>query len=189
MRRRPRKLTRSRLRNGALYHLERYGSSEAQLRRVLRRRVDRSLAAHAADEDDGGDERAVWIAYVDELLVELKGLGLIDDARLAAARARSLQQRGRSRAAIRANLRAKGLSSAVVDDALDALEGDGERHAAIRFAKRRRLGPFAPPEVRAERRRRHLAAMGRAGFDYGLARSIVEGDADELLEELPVRGW
>ena len=52
--------------------------------------------------------------------------------------------------------------------------------AAWRLARRRRFGPYRG-DNRAERRDRDLAAMGRAGFGYGIAKTII--DADQTLEE------
>jgi len=54
-------------------------------------------------------------------------------------------------------------------------------------ARRRRLGPYRMPEVRAERRDKDLAALARAGFDYDTARRVIEAetldDLDRLLSE------
>jgi regulatory protein len=50
--------------------------------------------------------------------------------------------------------------------------------AALALAKRRRLGPFRSPGVRAANRMRDLAALGRAGFAYDIARQVIDGDPD-----------
>ena len=79
----------------------------------------------------------------------------------------------------------KGVPRDLVDEALEALvetleDDDPDRSAAWTYARRRRLGPYRrDPEVRAERREKDLAAMGRAGFPWGLARAIVDGTPPE----------
>jgi regulatory protein len=65
---------------------------------------------------------------------------------------------------------------------------DGEAvEAALRFAQRRRIGPFAAaPPVDPKARDKAIGAMIRAGHAFGLARAIVElapgeeFDRDEL---------
>ncbi|HEY9537533.1 MAG TPA: hypothetical protein VIS03_08050, partial [Kiloniellaceae bacterium] len=62
---------------------------------------------------------------------------------------------------------------------------DVELRAALRYARRRRLGPFrleSGPDDRAERRERDLAALGRRGFDYETARRIIDSDDPAALE-------
>lgn len=59
---------------------------------------------------------------------------------------------------------------------------DPELAAATTYARRRRLGPWGPAATRAERRPRDLAALGRAGFGYQVARKVVEADDAEALE-------
>ena len=61
----PRKLSERSLENAALHHLRRYAASTAQLRRVLMRRVDRSLRVHGGDRD----EAARWVEALLEKLV------------------------------------------------------------------------------------------------------------------------
>ena len=60
---------------------------------------------------------------------------------------------------------------------------DPELAAVIAYARRRRLGPWAPAEVRAGRQERDLAALARAGFSYRVARMVVEASDPSTLEE------
>jgi regulatory protein len=67
--------------------------------------------------------------------------------------------------------------------------GETDLRAALRFAKRRRLGPFRTPKERATRRERDLAALGRAGFSYEVARAVVDAPtADALALRLSAEG-
>ena len=73
----------------------------------------------------------------------------------------------------------------MVDDALQALAesvGDVELAAACTWARKRRLGPWSrEPVTDPDLRRKQLARFGRAGFNYGTAKRVLEAsDPDEL---------
>jgi regulatory protein len=181
----PKPATPERLAKAALAYLERYATSAENLRRVLMRRVDRSARAH-------GTDRAAGIAEIEALVQRYRGAGLLDDARFAEGRVASLRRQGGSARKIRAALAAKGVAGAIVDRALAGHAEEAGRAgaaddlaAALAFARRRRLGPYRPPGARAALRERDLAALGRAGFGYEVARRVVgAADADELEAEI-----
>ena len=177
----PKKATKSHLENAALYYVERFSSTAESLRQVLNRRVHRSAHYHDTDIEEGLD-------WVGDIVERFQRSGLVDDRLFAQARARSLLQRGNSTKTIRMKLFAKGVSSELIDDALSLLTeeaGEGgtvEQQAALRLAKRRRLGPFCDPSRRSENREKHLAALARAGFSYDVALQIIDAEnADELF--------
>jgi regulatory protein len=177
-RRQPLKATPEGLERSALYYLERYDSSSGHLRRLLRRKIQLSARIHGTDPEEGR-------AAVERLIARFTGLGLLDDARYARERVRSLLARGTSGAMIRARLRAKSLPADLVEAALAEATGDDAGHelrAALRYARRRRLGPYRLQD-RAERREKDLAALGRQGFDYETARRIVDSDDPAALED------
>lgn len=184
----PRKVSPQSLENAALYYLARFSAPSAHLRRVLLRRVERSIRVH------GGDA-TVARQWVDALIKRFRRSGLLDDAAYAAGKARSLRRRGTSSAIISRALRAKGLSATETDAALaDLAEEDGqsasdhEFAAAARLAQRKRLGPFRTvAATRAELRQRDMAALARAGFGYDVARRIIDAESADSLEEM-IRG-
>lgn len=182
----PRKVSAQSLENAALFYLARFSAPSAQLRRVLLRRVDRSVKAHGTDAAEGR-------RLVDELIERYRRSGLIDDAAYAAGKARSLRRRGTSRVIIGRTLRAKGLSAADSDAALKGLTsdetgaGDGEFATAARLAQRKRLGPFRAQSERGELRQRDMAALARAGFGYDVARRVIDAESATALEEM-IRG-
>ncbi len=176
-RRVPRKVSETSLRNAALYYMQRFSSSAENLRAVLMRRVHRSAHYHGTDPEQG----AAWIAGIIQRFQEA---GLLDDRAYAETKVRSLRERGNSDKSIRYKLLSKGVSRHLVEGALvEVFEKDGsvEETAALAFARKRRLGPFAPGEARSALRNRHLAAMARAGFSYDLALRIIDADADDPL--------
>lgn len=176
----PRRPTPERLANIALHHLDRYASSAENLRRVLERRVYKA-ARHYDDLDM--DEAKGWI---DALIDRYVASGLLDDKAYAETRARSLMSRGNSQRQIRMKLFEKGLSADDIDNALVVLErdhGDPELAAAVKLARRRRLGPYADPGKRAERVEKDLATLARAGFSYDMAKRVIEADDELELED------
>lgn len=180
----PRKVSAQSLENAALYYLGRFSASSAHLKRVLLRRVDRSIKVHGGDAAEGRQ-------LVEALVERFCRSGLLDDAAYAAGKARSLRRRGTSRNVIARTLRAKGVTADQTDVALGELAadsgeeaGDGELAAAARLAQRKRLGPFRPKTARADLRQRDMAALARAGFSYDVARQIVDAENADNLEEM-----
>jgi regulatory protein len=166
------------LRKAALAYLGQRMTTVAHLRRLLLRRVAR------AAEAGGGDPQA-GAATVEALLSRLSALGLLDDAVYATARARGLLRRGASERRIRRELALKGVARAVIDQAIEALAdevAEPELAAALRYARRRKLGPYRACAQRADARARDLAILGRQGFDYPTARRVVDCQRLEALE-------
>ena len=176
-RRQPLKATSEALERSALHYLERYDCSSGHLRRLLARKIAISARVHGTDPEEGR-------AAAERLIARLADTGILDDARYARVRIRGLLARGTSDAMIRARLRAKQVPPDLIDAALKEAIGTDPAHelaAALRYARRRRLGPFRLCE-RAERRERDLAALGRQGFDYETARRIIDCSDPQALE-------
>tara|TARA_B100000676_G_scaffold310944_1_gene379092 strand:- start:79 stop:714 length:636 start_codon:yes stop_codon:yes gene_type:complete len=177
-RRVPRKATPKRLQRVALHYLERYVSSSENLRRVLMRRVERSVRAHGTDREEG-------VAAIDAIVAKFQENGYLNDRNYAEMRAGSLFRRGSSLRAIRYQLSLKGISGDIIDWVISELteaQSNPDKHAAIVYGKRRRIGPWRRNR-RHEFRDRDLAALGRQGFSYEIARWVVEAATSEELEE------
>jgi regulatory protein len=155
------------LHEAALAHLGRYATTQAGLRRVLQRRIDRWVRSQPA----GGDADQVKAAREAALRVvsRLAAVGAVDDAAFAASRAARLVRSGHSRCAIVAHLAARGVDRGTIDK-IAADDPEMEFAAALKFALRRRIGPFRVRPVREDTADRELAVMARAGF----ARDTVE---------------
>lgn len=165
----PRKVTPAYLQRAALAYLERYSSSAENLRRVLRRKVDKRCRLR-------GEDPAEFYEMIDEVVAKSLRTGLIDDTRYAEARVATLRRRGGSARAIQAKLSAKGIDRTTIATVLEGEEGD-EEQAAHAFARRRKLGPFRPGE-RTPYRDKDLAAMARAGFRFDVARSVIDAETN-----------
>lgn len=167
-------LKKSSLENAALHYLERHASSVDGLRRVLARRVERAAREERCDRE----EAAGWVA---EIVARFAGSGLVDDRLFAEGKVASRRRRGESASRIRLALRQKGVDAEVIDGALAEQDGGdragAELEAAWRLARRRRLGPYRPPEDRAAARQRDLASLARSGFDRATATAVVDAEA------------
>jgi SOS response regulatory protein OraA/RecX len=126
------------------------------LRRELRRTEALELAGRALCDRDLSEralaqrlERRVAPATRDEAVRALTRAGIVDDRRLAHSRATGLAQRGYGDAAIRHDLRRRGVDSAQIDEAIANLAPEAARASSI--VDRRGRGP---------RTARHLAARG-----------------------------
>lgn len=174
----PKPITESYLRNVALWYMERYASSAANLKAVLMRRVRLSSAYHGSDPAEGA-------AMVDAVVQRYTEAGILNDRLFAETRVRSLVSRGTSTKMIRRKLMEKGVSSDDIDAALDEVldQENGELASAARYARRRRIGPYRLPEKREDNRDRDMAALARQGFGFGIAAKVVDAESPEALED------
>lgn len=178
--------TASRLREAALAHLARFAATEAALRRVLERRVDRWVrAAEAEGQAREATAAAAALARTAaaEVAAAMVAAGAVDDAAFAESRARRLARTGRSRRAIAAHLSAKGIDAETAAAALPEGE-EAELDAALAYCRRRRVGPFAREAEDADRRRKALAALARGGFAQPVARRALAMDPAEAEDRL-----
>ena len=170
-RKQPRKVSPRYLENAALHYLKRYAATLSQLKRVLMRRVDRSLKVH------GGD-RAEAIGWIDALTEKLVRSGLLNDEAYAGMKAHSLRASGRSSRVIAQKLRMKGVTAELVAQKVADVTAElSEEEAAKIWARKKRLGPFRTnPQTRQDNRQRDLASLARAGFSFGIAKKIIDSD-------------
>lgn len=172
-RKQPRKISESYLENSALYYLQRYASSAANLKTVMRRKIDRSCKFHNADP-------APFYTVVDKMVERYLQSGLLDDTLYARGRVSSLRRQGHSRQGIIAKLSMKGIDKSLIEKTLEEIDGekqtdDHELAAALALAKRKRLGPFRKiKDVDQKTRQKELATLGRAGFSYETARKALD---------------
>jgi len=158
----------------ALRYVERYATTRAKLRAYLQRKLrERGWAGESAPD----------LAAIAERFAER---GYVNDAAYALTKSQSLTGRGYGKRRVAGALRAAGVEEGDGEAAF-ALADEQAVTAALRFAKRRRLGPFAQAVVNDPKvRERALAAMARAGHAFDLSRAILDlppgvpFDAEEL---------
>ena len=159
----------------ALTYVGRFATSRAKLGAYLSRKIrERGWAGDRPPEPGRIVER-------------LAGLGYVDDAQYALSKARALTGRGYGPRRVSQSLYAAGIAEED-GEAARALAGEESVEAALRYARRRRIGPFAAEVPDPAARERALAAMVRAGHSFGISRTILAlkpGEAVdiEMLEE------
>ena len=149
----------------ALAYVSRFATSRARLRDYLCRKLDER--GWAGGEGENGAEAAAT------LVERFAGLGYVDDRALAEARARSLARKGYGARRLAGALTALGIAGEDAETARRQAE-DGAWEAALRFAERRHIGPFAPSVPDEAARRRAFAAMMRAGHSFDCTKRILE---------------
>jgi regulatory protein len=177
----PQPITARSLQNAATSYLERYPSTAEGLRRVLMRRVRKAEAADAPVIDNVKQT-------IDAIVARFVAAGMIDDKAFAQTKARALHRRGTSGRLTRQRLKLAGIDDATLDKAMAGLDREldtdprqREWQAAVALARRRRLGPFRDKD-REQHRNRDLAAMARAGFDYDLARKVIDAADRDIID-------
>ena len=174
-RRLPQPLNEAALRELALRYAGKYATTRAKLRGYLARKV-RERGWNGDKEPD-----------LEALASRFAELGYIDDASYALSQSRSLSGRGYGKRRLIQKLRLAGVEDADSAEA-NAHADDEAVDAALRFARRRRIGPFASDRPDPRQREKWIAAMIRAGHDSGLARAITglapgtEIDAETLRD-------
>ena len=175
----PKKATARHLENVALWYLQRFAASADSLRRVLMRRVEKSVRAHDTDRAEGAE-------FVEDIIARFRRSSLLDDRVYAEGRTLSLHRRGISTNGIRARLAAKGVGAEDIAAALAILRDeteDPDLAAAIAYARRRRIGPWRTRGDRDKLKDRDLAALARQGFGYDIARKVIEAEDTDALED------
>lgn len=155
----------------ALHYVGRYATTRARLQHYL----ERKIREHGLAEGASGPDIA-------SLVEEFASLGYVDDEGFARARAESLLRRGYGARRVNAALRHAGIDESV---ARAAFETDSEtaRMAAWAFARRRKLGPFGDQNPDENSRFRAISAFLRAGYDYRLAREIVDSESPDTAPD------
>lgn len=153
----------------ALHYVGRFATTEAKLKSYLERKVK--------ERGWTGDEPAAF----DKIVTRFASAGYVNDAEFAAARARSLARRGYGHRRLAQALDSAGVSRAITQ----ALAPDEQtsRDAAEAFARRRRLGPFADGDLTPADRRRHFAALVRAGHDFEFAKLFSSPRGDDTIDD------
>lgn len=156
-------------------YVGRYATSRAKLTAYLARK----LRERGWSEDREPDVHA--------LASRFSKLGYVDDAAYALSKSQALVSRGYGKRRLDDKLRLAGIGE---EDGAAAREhaADQAVDAALRYAERRRIGPFAAEKGDPKKREKAIAAMVRAGHSYGLARVIadlppgIEPDKNDLRE-------
>ena len=164
-RRAPRPLDSQSLDALAVRYVARYATTAAKLRTYLKRKIG---------------ERG-WTGegpVVDTVVTRCIDSGFIDDRAFAETRSAALARRGYGARRVAQSLSAAGIDRATIAELVP--DADAALAAAERFAQRRHLGRFGPPNVSRTVQHRQFAAMVRAGHSFAHARAFLTPNMSDL---------
>ena len=150
-----------RLEELALGYVGRYATTRAKLTAYLARK----LRERGWDGEEAADVGAIAARFAE--------LGYVDDSAYALAKSQALTSRGYGKRRLEQKLRLAGVAeedSAAARDHADEAAVD----AAVRYARRRKIGPFASDAPDPRGREKAVAAMVRAGHPFSIARILAD---------------
>lgn len=181
----PKPLDAAALERLALRYVERYATTRARLRQYLARKLrERGWEGAEAPAVDSLAERMAELRYV-------------DDRVFAENKAAAMGRRGLGVRRVEEALRHAGVEADDIEEVAGA-SADEAAESALRFAKRRKIGPFSPSLAAADLMRKQVAAMVRAGHAPAIAWQIVRltpGEDtgflldDEIRNKTSPSGW
>lgn len=156
----------------ALRYVERYATTRAKLVQYLTRKLR-----------ERGADGTIDVAGLADRMAELR---YVDDRAFAEARVTAMARRGLGPRRVRDALRHAGVGEDDAGAVADTID-EGALAAAIAFARRRRIGPFAQQQAERDLREKQVGAMVRAGHSPGLSRAIASLGPDDDIETLSDR--
>ncbi len=184
----PKKITPTYLHNSGLYYLERFSASKKHFITVMSRKAKRSCMHHT---DQNYDE---CIQMVHELADKFEKVGLLNDDLYTNGLVNSLRRKGKSEKAIISKMHVKGIDPEKTVNALKALDNDlfetpqeAELYAAMKLARKKRIGPFFQGDE--ENVQKSLGVFARAGFSYDISKQVIDMDDDRFEEYQQKHGF
>ena len=152
-------------------YVERYATSRKTLADYLHRKI--------REREWRGDGAPA----VEQLIERFVDQGYIDDALYAQNKASALIRRGYGARRVSHALYQAGISEADGREAFQISEAN-KWVAADKFARKRKIGPYAESRQDADKCRKQLQAFLRAGHDFDLAsRFVFAGPGEEITAE------
>jgi regulatory protein len=169
------KVTQTYLENAGAYYLERFSASISQFRKVMGRKIDLSC------RDNPEQDKTECRGLLDKVVQKFEGLGYLNDENYGRTLVNSLKNKGVSHTRLLMTLRLKGLSEDLIEQIAPERDNNTDRKAALRWAKKKGLGPFAR-RVRENDMNRGLSSLARAGFDYDIAKWVMSLNIEDTEE-------
>lgn len=149
-----RPITYARLRNIALFYLERYDASSGKLIDTLKRRVQKTKLQGLEIPKETNE-------WIQKIVQECQNLGYVDDKRYAENQVRILSRQGKSARFIVQKLSAAKIDTDLIQSLLDP---DDDLERAKTFVQKKHLGRDYQKD---------LAKLARAGFSYEIAKQAL----------------
>ncbi len=165
----PKPLDPETLRSLALAYVARYATTGGKLQDYLKRKLrERGWTGDILPE-------------VGALADTFAELGYIDDAAWAEGRSAALKRKGLGERRIRQALSVAGIKGELAVEA-SRLEPEAALWAALRFASRRRIGPYGLTAADRALRDKWRAAMARAGHAHSVIETVLNLSAEEVAD-------
>mgnify|MGYP000500939292 CR=1 FL=1 len=159
---------RKNLKNKALNYLSKYASTEEKLRQILAKYCKRKWPqATIQDSSENIKATVQWCS----------NNGYVNDYDYMIMKINSGRLKGQSATLIKQKLLQAGLSKNIVLKAFTEDENhfENEFKAALVMAKKKRIGPFSvKPNSDDAERRRQMARLARAGFNYEICKNVFD---------------
>ena len=152
----------------ALSYVARFAVSAAKLRQYLMRKL-RERGWNGEGEPP-----------VESLISRFAEAGYVDDEAYARVKSGSLLRKGFGARRIAQALGEAGIAEDLREQTRPA--DAALRQSALRFARKRRLGPFGPPLTDRAAREKQIAALIRAGHPLDHARAMVNAPDQDQAE-------
>ena len=153
----------------ALRYVGRYATTRSRLRAYLVRKVGER--GWSLEEEPS----------IDVVVEQMASLGYVDDSAFAAGRIASMRRRGYGERRISQALAAAGIGAVEHAEARETM-ADGALEAALAFAKRRKLGPYAIEKPDRAARERGFATMVRAGHPIEIVKTVLDSEPGDIPE-------
>lgn len=174
----PKKITEKYLHNAGLSYLERFPASSAHFKTVMMRKIDRSCRYHKDQNRENCE------TLLTALIEKFQDWALLDDDAYLKGMVTSYRRRGLAARQIEMKLLHKGLQKDKILKEIKKYdreeledEQNGDFHAALIFARKKRLGPFDHKERYTPEKA--LGSLARAGYSYDIAKRIIELSEEE----------
>jgi len=152
----------------ALRYVERYATTREKLRKYLNGKLY---------ERGWGGEGA---APIDALVERFAELRYVDDRSYGDSKAKSLERRGYGLRRVDQALMAAGIEPEMREEIRGEVD---EGEAALAYARRKRIGPFATTAPSPEQRQKQFAAMVRAGHSFDRVKAILGAASEDELDQ------
>lgn len=153
----------------ALRYVERYATTREKLRQYLKGKLfERGWSGEGT-------------APIDALVERFTELGYVNDRIYGESKARSLERRGYGARRVDQALTAAGIEPELRDEIREEVD---EAEAAVAYARRKRIGPFAAEKPSPELRQKQFASMVRAGHSFEIVKAILDATSEDELDGL-----
>lgn len=167
-------------------YLGRFVATETQLRRVLKRRLQRNWRARGDKVTE--EERRTGEGFVAEQVKKVMDSGRIKDEKVALMWVEHWSNRGKSVPFIRMKLREKGVARDTIDACIEQIHSqmvNPALEAAVVYARKRRFGAYRKDQAKqVDRKQKDIAAMMRAGHRYDVVSQVLECTSIDDIEAL-----